>query len=1011
MAISRKIRGTVRSFDEMKTKDILSRTKKMSEEEQAFIRATKLGLPYLDLNIYPIGIDDLNTVEEDFAKKARLAVIYKTGKKIKIAIDSPQKKETLEALKYLAEKEGFKIHLYLVSKTGLEHALHKYSLFNLGLSLEQMKVNLSGKDLQEFEEKIKELVDLQKRIDELPTTEILKIIIAGGIKMDASDIHFEPQKENVRLRYRMDGVLQNIATVPYNAYPYVLSRVKMLSGLKLNIKDKAQDGRFEIKLNNPMVEIDVRVSLLPGNFGENIVLRLLNQNMEEIELETLGFKGQAFDQLIKQIQKPNGMILNTGPTGSGKTTTLYACLKRVNTPSTKIITIEDPIEYRLSGISQTQVHKERGYDFASGLRSIVRQDPDVILVGEIRDEETADIATHAALTGHLVFSTVHANSSSGAIPRLTDLGIRPSLIGPSVNAVIAQRLVRMLCPHCKEEYIPAKETLSTIDRFLSIISPKANLEIPKNIKTLYRAVGCVKCHGLGYKGRIGVFEILEVNETIEKLVLEMAPESDIVSAAMENGMITMLQDGILKAVTGETSMEEIQRVTGSGAFLEEIYEKIMTQLLSLQLYINTNQVDIITKYEFDIKAFETLFNNASNKESLEFIVGAGLSFDAGDIHLEPEGDTVKVRYRIDGILQDIANISNAAYLPMLSRIKTLSGFKATSHEAVRDSRFGIKLEKLFSNISSDQIDVRVSIIVGGYGETVVMRLLNKSARSLDVTKIGIRTQTMTRLLQEAAKPNGIILNTGPTGSGKTTTLYSLLNHLNRPEVKIITVEDPIEYRMKGILQTQVNNEEGYDFSNALRALLRQNPDILMIGEIRDEETAKIAIQASLTGHLVLSTLHTNSAVASVQRLINMNIDPSDIASSVNALMAQRIVRKLCNKCKKEIAPNKKILEKFKRNLNLITPASGIDVPKKIAKIYSPVGCKHCKNTGYAGVFPLAEVMIMSDTLEELVSQFTITSTLTKEAIKEGMITMAQDGLLSVVEGKTSIEEVKRVTSE
>jgi type IV pilus assembly protein PilB len=1010
MVLSKQVSGKQKQFEEQELQDKTARIKTASEEGQASLLAKKMNLPYLDLNIYPLDIETLHTIPEKYARESNLIVISRTGKNLKVALSNPEKEETQKAIKKFQE-EGYVCQTFLVSKTGLSRAFEKYKLFDLGKSLEEMRISLSGEDLEEFEKDVKELIDLQKKIQNLPTTEILNIIIAGAVKLGASDIHFEPQKEKIRLRYRLDGVLQDITQIPFKVYPYVLSRVKMLGALKLNIKDKSQDGRFEIKLTNPSRELEVRVSILPGNFGENIVMRLLSQDMGSQKIESLGLRGRAFDQLLKQISKPNGMILNTGPTGSGKTTTLYSCLNKVNSPETKIITIEDPVEYQLPGISQTQVHKERGYDFASGLRSIVRQDPDIILVGEIRDEETADIATHAALTGHLVFSTVHANSASGAIPRLIDLGIRPSLIGPSVNAVIAQRLVRKLCPYCKEEYVPAQETLDTINEFLSVISPKANIEIPKNIKTLYRAKGCPKCHNLGYKGRLGIFEILEIDREIESLIQKSAPESEIITAAMENGMITMLQDGILKAVSGETSMEEVQRVTGTGEFLKEIHERILRQLLAFQLIIKEDQVEKIQKIGYAKEALAKIISEASSKNVLAYIIGGGLSFDAGDIHLEPEKESVKVRYRIDGILQNIATIQANDYLPVLSQIKNLSGFKSSSHKAVRDSRFGINLEKSFSNIKNNQLDVRVSIISGGYGETVVLRLLHKSARSLEMEKIGLREQTVKNLLTEIKKPNGIILNTGPTGSGKTTTLYSLLNRLNKPQVKIITVEDPIEYRMEGILQTQVNTEEGYDFSTALRALLRQNPDILMIGEIRDEETAKIAIQAALTGHLVLSTLHTNNAVASIQRLINMNVDPSDIASAINALMAQRLVRKLCPYCKKPIKPKEETKDKIMKVLNSIPKKSGIVPPQKIDRIFKPSGCEKCKNTGYSGVMPVSEIMTVSEELEELISRFSTTSTISKQAAKEGMITMAQDGMLMVAEGLTSLEEVERVTEE
>ena len=714
-------------------------------------------------------------------------------------------------------------------------------------------------------------------------------------------------------------------------------------------------------------------------------------------------------QLVTQLGKPNGMILNTGPTGSGKTTTLYACLMRINSPETKIITIEDPIEYRLPGVAQTQVQKEKGYDFANGLRSIVRQDPDVILVGEILDEETGDIAVHASLTGHLVLSTLHTNSAAGAIPRLIDLGIRPTLITPAVNCVIAQRLVRKLCPYCKEEYVPAKETLESIGHFLSIISPKAGVEIPKNVRTLFRSRGCPKCKGLGYKGRVGIFEIFEINKETEKLILDMAPASDLLASAMESGMITMLQDGLLKATDGTTSMEEVQRTTGTGQYLQEIYERIMVQLLSLQLKVTKEHIKNVLFCEFDAKKLAALIQKANNKEILSYVTAGGLSFDAGDIHMEPQGDIIKIRYRIDGILEDITEIKAKDYLPILSQIKLLAGLKTDSHEAVQDSRFGVSIEEPIRDITNKQIDVRVSIITGGYGETVVMRLLHKSARALEVEKIGFRPQLLEKLLSAIEKPNGIVLNTGPTGSGKTTTLYSLLNRLNKPEVKIITVEDPIEYRLAGILQTQVSEEEWYNFASALRALLRQNPDIMMIGEIRDEETAKIAVQASLTGHLVLSTLHTNSAVASIQRLINMNIDPTDIASSTNALMAQRLVRRLCPHCKKKTAFTEKDKIKLENVLKTITPATGMKPPGSVEYVYEPVGCAKCKNIGFSGRFPVAEIMMMTPALEELVSRFSITSVIEKQAMDEGMLTMTQDSALQIVAGETSLAEAARVT--
>jgi type II secretory ATPase GspE/PulE/Tfp pilus assembly ATPase PilB-like protein len=331
---------------------------------------------------------------------------------------------------------------------------------------------------------------------------------------------------------------------------------------------------------------------------------------------------------------------------------------------------------------------------------------------------------------------------------------------------------------------------------------------------------------------------------------------------------------------------------------------------------------------------------------------------------------------------------------------------------VKDSRFGIHLDEgALEEVKDREVDVRVSIILGGYGETVVMRLLNQSAGALDLEKLGIRKQNLDLLLAQSKKPNGVILNTGPTGSGKTTTLYSLLAILNKPGVKIITVEDPIEYRLKGILQTQTDDKKGYSFPKALRALLRQNPDIMMIGEIRDDETAQIAVQASLTGHLVLSTLHTNNASGSVQRLINMGVSPTDIASSVNAFMAQRLVRTLCPECKKKITPSSEVKTHIEKILHSISPKAEIEVPKEIGDIFEAVGCLRCNNIGYKGRTTVSEVLSMTKEMEELITKQPTTSEVEELAISQGMITMPQDGILKVLEGITTMEEVERVTDE
>ncbi|HLM83875.1 MAG TPA: GspE/PulE family protein [Candidatus Bathyarchaeia archaeon] len=990
---------------------VLSKMKHESEEQQAAAYAAALGLPYIDLNIFPIDPETLRTIPKEDAEKYSVVCLQRAGKNVSLASPGPENPELQAFVEKLKQEEGFTVKFYMCSTGGLEKSIEKYKHIALVESLEEMRLSLTGADLEEFEKKLKDVIDLKKRITEIPTTEVLNIVVAGAVKMEASDIHFEPQQDGIRLRYRLDGVLQNITVIPAQSYHFIMSRVKVLSGMKINVRDIAQDGRFSINLDGK--EIDVRVSILPGNFGENIVMRLLNQESVALRFDDLGLRGLAYDKLLAEMKNPNGMILNTGPTGSGKTTTLYAVINTLNTPEVKIITVEDPIEYKIKGISQTQVSKDRGYSFANALRAIVRQDPDVILVGEIRDDETASIAVHASLTGHLVLSTIHSNSAIEAVPRMVDMGIKPSLVPASVNAIIGQRLVRKLCPHCKEKYVPARESIESIEKILAVISPKAKLSIPKEINSFYRAKGCPKCHGLGYKGRIGIFEIFTLNEEISEKITGMAPEEEILALSLEAGMITMLQDGILKSLEGITSLEEVQRVTGEGKFLEELYEKIISQLLLRSVVITPEDSAEIFETKKDFSALSKLISAANPEKALRYVLGAGLWLSAGDIHIEPEENSVKIRYRIDGILQDVAEIPMTEYPHFLGNIKVLSGFKATDiEEGVKDSRFGIRLDEgALSHVEDREVDVRVSIILGGYGETVVMRLLNQSAQALDLGKLGIRKENLEKLLSASKKPNGVILNTGPTGSGKTTTLYSLLSILNKPGVKIITVEDPIEYRLKGVLQTQTDDKKGYTFPKALRALLRQNPDIMMIGEIRDDETAHIAVQASLTGHLVLSTLHTNNAAGSVQRLINMGVSPTDIASSVNAFMAQRLVRTLCPDCKKKITPSSEEKARIEKMLQNILPQAGIEEPKEIGQIFEAVGCEKCNRLGYRGRTTVSEVLPMNQEMEELITKQPTTSEVEELARSQGMITMAQDGLLKVLEGLTTMEEVERVTEE
>ncbi|MDR3583276.1 MAG: GspE/PulE family protein [Candidatus Pacebacteria bacterium] len=989
---------------EIDTKKVIAGFRHQEEEELTSNLAAKLGLSYIDTNLVPIATEDIKTLTEEEARKYNLAAIHRTGKIVTLVTNEPQNKETLDFIESLKKERGWQIKIFVISRSNLEHLWDRYKQIVFVDILDQMSLQLSGEDLEKFEADMKDLLTLKARIGELPTTQIMNIMLAGAYKLGASDVHIEPGEKEVRLRYRIDGVLQDIAFLPLKVFKSIISRIKLMSGMKINLRDIAQDGTFEIKLAEK--KVDTRVSIIPGNFGESVVIRLLDPDSIKVDVEKLGIQGLAHEILLREMEAPNGMILNTGPTGSGKTTTLYAIINHLNTPDKKIITIEDPIEYELPGISQTQIEKSRGYTFATGLRAIVRQDPDIILVGEIRDDETADIAVNSALTGHLVLSSLHTNNALGAIPRLIELGVKPTLITPSLNAAIGQRLVRKLCD-CKESYVPAKESVESLKKMISIISPKAKVDVPKNIENLYRPKGCPKCNGLGYKGRIGIFEVLTINEEIEKLIGEMAGETEYAVAALEAGMITMLQDGILKAIKGITSIDEVKRVTGQGEFLESIYEKLMSAALGRAVLVNAENYQKAKDNIEDFKKLQEVIRQSKTTDIVKIVFAAAVILRTGDIHIEPGAEDIKIRFRIDGILETVAAISKTEYPGFLGEIKMLSGVKTEVRQGVVDSRFAIKFDDEIKDVSERSIDIRVSIILGGYGETVVLRLLSKANLEYDLTKLGIRQTNLDKIMMEIEKPNGVILNTGPTGSGKTTTLYSILEHLNKPEVKIITVEDPIEYQMDGILQTPVNDEGGYTFATALRQLLRQNPDIMMIGEIRDNETAVAAVQAALTGHLVLSTIHTNNAAGAVARMENMGVAPNDIATAVNAFIAQRLVRRLCD-CKEKVAPSAEEKAKMEKVLETISPKSGVEIPA-IGDIYKPKGCDKCNHIGYHGRMTVSEVFQISRDIQELVTRGALTSELQDKAVELGMLTMTQDGVLRVISGETTLAEVERVT--
>ncbi len=531
------------------------------EEESATERAAQsLGVNYINLAAIPVERDSLHFISETDAERTRTIVIQKKGQVLKIGAVDPANEESKQIVARL-KSQGFGVDIFMISNSSFKKAWGEFKFLPAQTKGASTSGEVSLADIENLKKELTTFAALKEKIskiDQSNTSTLLEIFLSAALTLEVSDIHVEPQANQVQIRFRLDGVLQDAGAITKISYDSVLSRVKLLSGLRLNVQDIPQDGRFTIK--EAGIEIEVRVSILPGAYGEYIVLRILNPNTIKLDIKDLGLKDYLWQKLELELKKPNGIILVTGPTGSGKTTTLYAFLKYLNKPGIKIITLEDPIEYRLAGVDQSQIEPEKGYTFAQGLRSILRQDPNVILVGEIRDEETADVALHAALTGHLVFSTLHTNDAVGAIPRFLDLNAKPQILASALNVIIGQRLVRKLCPGCKKV---SAETSGLLEKIKKNLSGVPQDILPKET-TIYEAVGCPKCGNTGYKGRIGVYEILFTNDTLKKLMAANPSNQDILAKAQKNGFITMRQDGLMRVLSGETTLEEIDRVTGAG---------------------------------------------------------------------------------------------------------------------------------------------------------------------------------------------------------------------------------------------------------------------------------------------------------------------------------------------------------------------------------------------------------------------------------------------------------------
>ncbi len=519
----------------------------VGQKDLARARGIYWQIPYVNLSDVPVSPEALNILPEIVARRysAFPFTIDRQNNSVSVALANPL---DLIAIEFIEKKTGFKVKPFIASREDIVSAINeKYSQ---SLSTE---VSAVLKESGETSEKVIDLKQLEggQIIREAPIAKIVATILEFAIKSRASDVHIEPQPDKTRVRYRIDGILHEKLILPRRVHDALISRIKILSDMKIDEKRLPQDGRFNFRAGEE--EVDLRVSSLPTVHGEKIVMRLLKKSGKVPQLPELGLRGRALKNLEDSIRVPHGIILITGPTGSGKTTTLYAILNKISTPRVNIVTLEDPVEYQIAGINQVQINPAAGLTFASGLRSFLRQDPNIIMVGEVRDKETADLAIQASLTGHLVFSTLHTNSAAGALPRLLDMEAEPFLLVSSMTCVAAQRVVRKICDQCKEAYDPAPEAVADIKNYLGGLAPPGNFK-------LYRGRRCDGCNDTGYQGRIGIFEVLPVSEKIGRLILEHKPAVDIEKAAVENGMILMKQDGYLKALEGITTLEEVLRV-------------------------------------------------------------------------------------------------------------------------------------------------------------------------------------------------------------------------------------------------------------------------------------------------------------------------------------------------------------------------------------------------------------------------------------------------------------------
>lgn len=541
--------------------DLLIKKKLLKAEDAAAIKAKLYNLPYVNLTEKTIGEGILSTISSEVAENYRIVCFEKEGDKIHVGITDPDNFKAMEAVDFLAKGNNLKVEYFLISEDSFKHALKQYQSVSKELS-SALKTREEDEEAHDDSVKAESSEDLEEVTKSAPVAKIVNVIIRHAVEGDASDIHIEPMEKESRVRYRIDGVLHTSLVLPISVHPAIVARIKVLSNLKLDETRIPQDGRIHQKINEKY--IDFRVSVLPLNKNEKVVMRILDTTKGAPKLDALGYQGVQLRVIKKCSERTEGLILITGPTGSGKSTTLFSMLDVVNKEGVNISTLEDPVEYNMPGVNQSQIKPDIGYTFAAGLRSFLRQDPDIIMVGEIRDQETGELAIHAALTGHLVFSTLHTTNAPGAITRMVDMGIEPFLLGSTLAAVVAQRLARKICSHCKEEIKLPEEHMSEIKKDIEEIGYKyirtIMKEFDENNLKFYKGKGCSRCGNTGYSGRISVAEVLDVNEQIKEIIISGKINLSIEQIRKTQEYITVKQDGIIKVLQGFTTYEDVLRV-------------------------------------------------------------------------------------------------------------------------------------------------------------------------------------------------------------------------------------------------------------------------------------------------------------------------------------------------------------------------------------------------------------------------------------------------------------------